>query len=171
MAAVQHTRTRSARLIANLTNKSAPQHGVGPAQPTSHGASAVSLFLTNLKLLDLDLRPDWPGISAETFAITGTSAQGQKKRVQCVEWALYHLFALWDADETRNVRSTTPGLILGNQNANLTTAIETKAVFPSSRSSPVSEPPRGPPPSPRTGQEERSSGERCDSPEDHVGRV
>ncbi|CAM1503187.1 Fc.00g079630.m01.CDS01 [Cosmosporella sp. VM-42] len=104
MAAVQHTRTRSARLIANLTNKSAPPHGAPAAPPhaASHGTSPLSLFLTNLKLLDLDLRPDWPGISAETFATTGTSAQGQKKRVQCVEWALYQLFALWDADETRN---------------------------------------------------------------------
>ncbi len=27
----------------------------------------------------------------------------QKKRLQCVEWALYHLFALWDPEETRNV--------------------------------------------------------------------
>jgi hypothetical protein len=29
-------------------------------------------------------------------------AQGQKKRIQCVEWALYHLFALWDPEEARN---------------------------------------------------------------------
>jgi hypothetical protein len=30
-------------------------------------------------------------------------AQGQKKRVQCVEWALYQLFCLWNPDEARNV--------------------------------------------------------------------
>lgn len=112
MAAVQQTRTRSARLIASIT-KSA-QHAnanAGPTQTASqapahgpaHGPSALSMFLTNLRLLDLDLRPDWPGIRPETFVTGGSSAQGQKKRVQCVEWALYQLFALWDPEETRKV--------------------------------------------------------------------
>ncbi|KAK4641116.1 hypothetical protein QC761_609500 [Podospora bellae-mahoneyi] len=68
------------------------------ASPTS--ISNVSLFLTNLRLLDLDLSPDWPGISPSTF--NAKDAGGQKKRIQCVEWALYHLFALYDRDETRN---------------------------------------------------------------------
>ncbi|KAI5465000.1 HAUS augmin-like complex subunit 6 N-terminus-domain-containing protein [Mariannaea sp. PMI_226] len=112
MAAVQHTRTRSARLIANLTRPGgrhvdssgdAP-HATGPPHRSSQsrGPSALQLFLTNLRLLDFDLRPDWPGIGADTFATGGLTAQGQKKRVQCVEWALYHLFAIWDPEETRN---------------------------------------------------------------------
>ena len=63
----------------------------------------LSLFLANLRLLDLDLLPGWPNISAETFAIAGMGAQGQKKRVKCVEWALFQLFSLWDPEETRNV--------------------------------------------------------------------
>ncbi|KAK3985481.1 HAUS augmin-like complex subunit 6 N-terminus-domain-containing protein [Cladorrhinum sp. PSN332] len=62
--------------------------------------SNLSLFLTNLRLLDLDLRPDWPDINVLTFS-SKDAAQGQKKRIQCVEWALYHLFALWDHEETR----------------------------------------------------------------------
>lgn len=104
MAAIQPSRTRSARLMASLTNKTTTQHHSNTAPHVAHhGAFALSLFLTNLRLLDLDLRSDWPGISVETFATGGTSAQGQKKRVQAVEWALYHLFALWDPEETRNV--------------------------------------------------------------------
>ncbi|KAF3768138.1 hypothetical protein M406DRAFT_229560, partial [Cryphonectria parasitica EP155] len=65
-------------------------------------APNVSLFLTNLHLLDLDLLPDWPDINASTFISTKDAAQGQKKRIQCVEWALYQLFVFWDPDEARN---------------------------------------------------------------------
>ena len=69
--------------------------------PTLPGPSNVALFLTNLRLLDLDLLPDWPDISVESFS--GRDAvKGQKKRIQAVEWALYQLFALWDPEETRN---------------------------------------------------------------------
>lgn len=66
------------------------------------GASNISLFLRNLRLLDLDRREDWPGISAVTFSTKDTQ-QNQKKRIQCVEWALYHLFTIWDPEESRNV--------------------------------------------------------------------
>ncbi|GAB1319247.1 HAUS augmin-like complex subunit 6 N-terminus-domain-containing protein [Madurella fahalii] len=107
------TRTRSTRLTPNLVkpvqNSSrtgtpgiissasvAPQLAVSPT-----GVSNVSLFLTNLRLLDLDLHPDWPGINGLTFTAKD-AAQGQKKRIQCVEWALYHLFTLWDPEEARN---------------------------------------------------------------------
>lgn len=103
MAAVQPTRTRSAWLMAGFTNKSA-QHAPPPPPPShavSQGPSALSLFLTNLHLLDLDKLPDWPGICVETFVTGGSSAQGQKKRVHCVEWALFQLFALWDPEETK----------------------------------------------------------------------
>ncbi|KAL6697159.1 HAUS augmin-like complex subunit 6 N-terminus domain-containing protein [Trichoderma pleuroticola] len=66
------------------------------------GPASLSLFLTNIKLLDLDQLPDWPQISAETFAASGTTLQDQKRRVQCVEWALYQLFVIWDPDEAAN---------------------------------------------------------------------
>lgn len=103
MAAVQ-PRTRSARLVAGFTNKST-QHAPAatPSPHVHHGPPALSIFLTNLNLLDLDQHEDWPGIKAQTFASGGSSAQGLKKRVHCVEWALFQLFALWDPDETKKV--------------------------------------------------------------------
>ncbi|VUC37607.1 unnamed protein product [Clonostachys rosea] len=113
MATAQQTRTRAARLGAAHGNRplqvpkefsSAASHvlGTSPTAATSP-ASSASLFLTNLKLLDLDLVVGWPGISLDTFAAAGAAgAQGQKKRIQCVEWALFHLFALWDPEETAN---------------------------------------------------------------------
>ena len=65
-------------------------------------SSNVTLFITNLRLLDLDVRSDWPGITTATFS-TKDAQQNQKNRVRCAEWALYQLFALWDVEETRNV--------------------------------------------------------------------
>ncbi|KAG8669440.1 hypothetical protein FPOAC2_08769 [Fusarium poae] len=100
MAAVQPPRTRSARLVAGFTNKTT-HHAPASATHAHHGPSALSIFLTNLNLLDLDQHQDWPGICAETFATGGTSAQGLKKRVHCVEWALFQLFSLWDPEETK----------------------------------------------------------------------
>jgi hypothetical protein len=70
--------------------------------PILESAPHVSIFLTNLRLLDLDLLPDWPDITAQTFA-PRDAAQGQKKRIRCVEWTLYQLFALWDPEDTRAV--------------------------------------------------------------------
>lgn len=67
----------------------------------------ISLFLTNLRLLDLDQLPDWPDINALTFTNKDAS-QGQKKRIQSVEWALYQLFVLWNPEEARNVCSPAP---------------------------------------------------------------
>ncbi|EJT72161.1 hypothetical protein GGTG_09028 [Gaeumannomyces tritici R3-111a-1] len=86
----------------------APTPAVLPAPPVSTaalsaavlGSSNISLFLTNLRLLDLDLLPDWPDINPLTFT-NKDIAQGQKKRIQSVEWALYQLFDLWDEEETR----------------------------------------------------------------------
>ncbi|KAK3390104.1 HAUS augmin-like complex subunit 6 N-terminus-domain-containing protein [Podospora didyma] len=108
-------RTRSARLPPNAgkpaqsllaRTPSSSSAGLTPLQPPTTTAnpstvSNVALFLTNLGLLNLDRHPDWPDISPLTFS-SRDAAQGQKKRIQCVEWALYHLFALWDHDEARN---------------------------------------------------------------------
>jgi hypothetical protein len=106
------TRARSTRVPANVSKpvQGAPRGnppGGPPATTASHptasptAPSNLSLFLTNLRLLDLDLHPDWPDITTLTFS-TKDAAQGQKKRIQAVEWALYHLFRLWDPDEARN---------------------------------------------------------------------
>lgn len=107
MAAPQNSllsRMRSARVPA--ANLKAPSRSLHASQahpsPASSSTSNVALFLTNLRLLDLDLLPDWPDINPVTFASLD-AAHGQKKRIQCVEWALYQLFSLWDPDETRNV--------------------------------------------------------------------
>lgn len=70
--------------------------------PPQLGPSNITLFLRNLRLLNLDLRDDWPGISELTFC-TKNSQQNQKKRIQNVEWALYQLFVLWDPEEASTV--------------------------------------------------------------------
>src|ERR1700716_956616 len=91
------SRGRSLRVPAANTIK--------PIQPTQQhidgraGPSNIALFLTNLRLLDLDLLDDWPDITTLTFS-TKDAQQNQKKRIQCVEWALYQLFAIWDPEET-----------------------------------------------------------------------
>jgi hypothetical protein len=82
----------------SLVQKHAPQ----AVASSSH----VTLFLTNLRLLDLDLYDDWPGITAATFS-PKAEQQNLKRRIHCVEWALYRLFEIWDADEAREVSSTT----------------------------------------------------------------
>lgn len=64
--------------------------------------SNISLFVSNLRLLNLDQRQDWPDITVQTFD-TKDALQNQKKRVACVEWSLYRLFELWDRDITREV--------------------------------------------------------------------
>ncbi|UNI16870.1 hypothetical protein JDV02_003267 [Purpureocillium takamizusanense] len=117
MAAVQRTRPPAAPSSSRVpANSSRPlQHRVqapsvaasssarsSQAPSSSLSSSSVTLFLTNLRLLDLDLLPDWPGITTETFATTGSSVQGQKRRIHCVEWALFRLFSLWDPDEAAN---------------------------------------------------------------------
>lgn len=102
---------RSARIAANtakpLQAHTASSLTVTASAPSSSanrsGPPAVAIFLTNLRLLDLDLLPDWPGITTDTFATSSSSAAGHKKRVQCVEWALFQLFSIWDAEETKNV--------------------------------------------------------------------
>ncbi|KAB5555084.1 HAUS augmin-like complex subunit 6 N-terminus-domain-containing protein [Coniochaeta sp. 2T2.1] len=86
---------------ARLTATSSANSTATAAAQLPPTVSSVSLFLTNLRLLDLDLRPDWPDINPLTFTAKD-AAQGQKKRIQCVEWALYQLFCLWDPDEARN---------------------------------------------------------------------
>ncbi|KAI1744112.1 HAUS augmin-like complex subunit 6 N-terminus-domain-containing protein [Xylaria scruposa] len=98
-------RTRSLRVPAKPTVTAPPASAAAtpinkPAQiPTC--TSNVLLFLTNSRLLDLDLEPDWPDITPTTFS-TKDAVSGQKKRIQCVEWALYQLFSLWDPNDAQN---------------------------------------------------------------------
>ncbi|POS87623.1 hypothetical protein EPUL_000846, partial [Erysiphe pulchra] len=59
--------------------------------------SNVTLFITNLRLLNLDLREDWPDIQSHTFS-SKNGQQNQRHRIRCVEWALYQLFTLLDPE-------------------------------------------------------------------------
>ncbi|OTB13125.1 hypothetical protein K445DRAFT_320311 [Daldinia sp. EC12] len=94
-------RSRSLRVPAkpSLTAPQPTPAATSTQIPSS--TSNLSLFLTNLRLLDLDQEPDWPGITLATFS-TKDAAGGQKKRIQSVEWALYQLFTLWDHNEAQN---------------------------------------------------------------------
>ncbi|KAJ4153576.1 hypothetical protein LMH87_010059 [Akanthomyces muscarius] len=104
--AAQHSRTRSDRVGAPAATPASRRplsmHGRPPAPPTPSAVkaapnTAIPTFLTNLRLLDLDLLEDWPDITTATFA--GTT-QNHKRRVQAVEWALYRLFEIWDPEDT-----------------------------------------------------------------------
>lgn len=68
----------------------------------AHASPNVSAFVTNLRLLDLDKSSDWPGLTAHVLN-TKEAQQNQKHRIRCIEWALYRLFEIWDAEETKNV--------------------------------------------------------------------
>ncbi|KAI8931219.1 hypothetical protein NX059_011568 [Plenodomus lindquistii] len=78
------------RSMAVKTTARAP---VAPAStPTD-----VRLFVTNLRLLDLDTRDDWPGITIQTFSARNAD---QKQRIGGTEWALFRLYEIWDPNET-----------------------------------------------------------------------
>jgi len=83
---------------------STPSHAPRPPAPKSRSMSPsnISLFVSNLKLLNLDQRQDWPDITVRTFD-TKDALQNQKKRVAGVEWSLYRLFEIWDRETTRDV--------------------------------------------------------------------
>jgi len=119
-SSISNSSLARSRSLRGATNSLKPITASTPQ--ISAGPSNITLFLTNLRLLDLDLRDDWPDITALTFS-TKDSQQNQKKRIQCVEWALYQLFAIWDPEETRNVFSNLAFPISG------TTCILTNAFY------------------------------------------
>ncbi|KAK8176020.1 HAUS augmin-like complex subunit 6 N-terminus-domain-containing protein [Phyllosticta citrichinensis] len=80
---------------ANPTSSRAQATSKQPNTVCLHPLSSPELLVTNLRLLDLDLLDDWPQITVQTFT-TRDAAQNQSKRVNCVEWALYRLFEIWD---------------------------------------------------------------------------
>lgn len=67
-------------------------------------ATDVRLFVTNLRLLDFDLRSDWPGITVQTFSAKNAD---QRQRISGTEWALFRLFEIWDPNETAQVSLNT----------------------------------------------------------------
>ena len=81
---------------ANPSATSGPGHkrSVSVKNATrSTGTSVVSLFVTNLRLLDLDLLRDWPNITPASF-------QDARAKIKCTEYALYQLFRLFDPATT-----------------------------------------------------------------------
>ncbi|KAJ5651294.1 uncharacterized protein N7484_005017 [Penicillium longicatenatum] len=73
-----------------------------PARPKPldwSGPSYLKVFVRNLKLLQLDQRDDWPEITLRGLS---SSSANQRQRIRLVEWALYHLFAIWDPEGTQN---------------------------------------------------------------------
>lgn len=73
---------------------------IKPALSNPLQSSDIKLFVTNLRLLDLDRQSDWPGITVQTFSAKNAD---QRQRIQAVEWALFRLFELWDPVETSQV--------------------------------------------------------------------
>lgn len=92
----------SACLRTYVPHKQPCRVGVMSKSQLTHLKPLASVFLTNLRLLDLDKRSDWPSTSSQLF-LGKDAPRNQKNRVQFVEWALYRLFELWDPEETRNV--------------------------------------------------------------------
>lgn len=89
---------------AAASNRAPPNFPSKPSQKVNLiAASNVSLFLSNLRLLDLDRLPDWPNITARIFD-TKDASQNQKRRISCVEWILFRLFQILDPETTRDVR-------------------------------------------------------------------
>lgn len=73
-----------------------------PKPPNWSPQPPLSVFVRNLQLLQLDRHDDWPRISLRSLADT---SQNQRQRIRAIEWALYHLVALWDPDTARDVCS------------------------------------------------------------------
>jgi hypothetical protein len=63
----------------------------------------ADLFITNLRLLELDTLEDWPDITSSTYFKKDGQVLNTKERISCTEWALYRLFELWDPDQARYV--------------------------------------------------------------------
>ncbi|PHH75124.1 hypothetical protein CDD80_2614 [Ophiocordyceps camponoti-rufipedis] len=97
MASLQHARTRSAASLPRPQERRLEGGGL----VTGFVKTNIPIFLTNLRLLDFDLRPDWPDIKADMFETN--SSLKREKRVESVEWALFHLFSLLDPEETAAV--------------------------------------------------------------------
>lgn len=95
--------------------------------------SNIIIFVRNLQLLHLHHYEDWPNVTVRTLS---PSSHNQRQRVKAVEWALYHLCAIWDPDITQDVCCPPPFLCETCQSARTTdrtvTPTETASIFPTS---------------------------------------
>lgn len=104
------------------------------------GPGNIATFVRCLRLLDLDLRDDWPGVRENLFSAK-SSQHNLQQRLKCVEWSLYRLFEMWDAAYTKDVRGRLSPWE-GCANPDAVIFLETTAIFPSSCSPPIIEPAR-----------------------------
>jgi hypothetical protein len=94
----------SDHLLFTTTTNSILMAAPRPTRPKPLDWSAPShltVFVRNLKLLQLDQRKDWPDITLRSLS---PSSQNQRQRVRLVEWALYYLCTIWDPENAQNVR-------------------------------------------------------------------
>jgi hypothetical protein len=96
-AATTTTTSGLSRSLSVKTNNKTPFSN--PLPP-----SDIKLFVTNLRLLNLHLRSDWPNITVQTFSSKNAD---QKQRMGAAEWGLFRLFEMWNPVETSQVRTCT----------------------------------------------------------------
>ena len=73
---------------------------------TNTNATTISLVVTNVRLLGLVQRDDWPNIYEQSL-LSESSAQSYERNIRFVEWILYRLFEIWDVDLTKEVSGYT----------------------------------------------------------------
>ena len=81
------------------------RNGAGTGTGTNKGRPNSTLILTNLRLLGFEQRNDWPTASSQPI-LQANLAQVRRDNVYFIEWILYRLFELWDAELTREVSGT-----------------------------------------------------------------
>lgn len=77
-------RSNAGSHIGHKRNASIKSGSSKPSAP-----SMPALFVTNLRLLNIDRYPDWPNITVISF-------QDARGKIKCTEYALYQLFRLYD---------------------------------------------------------------------------
>ena len=151
--------TATSGLVRKLSIKTTTKtpHPLNPLPP-----SDVKLFVTNLRLIDLDLRPDWPAITAQTFSSKNAD---QKQRIGGVEWALFRLFEIWDPAETSQVGN----IDANNAELQLTFVPETPTLLPASGTTSIAELTRRSLPMSERTEEEWRVGTRNCAQKNHAG--
>ncbi|KOS20480.1 hypothetical protein ESCO_005307 [Escovopsis weberi] len=96
-----HAATPSTLPVTSISGLRTPSPGP-PLDGMLEGRAPLSIFMTNIRLLKLNLVPGFPNITVNTFVPPGPGTQGQKRRIQCAEWVLFHLFSIWDPEETES---------------------------------------------------------------------
>lgn len=92
--------SRSTSQASTATTNTSHGRALSIKTITTIPVSDIRLFVTNLRLLDFDLRNDWPGITVQTFSAKNAD---QRQRIGGTEWALFRLCEIWDPNETAQV--------------------------------------------------------------------